>query len=108
MRKAQKRSEISVEDQDFDPTQSFKGIEKEVDPFDTSAAGAVIPGTCLNNLTKYLSKSFQRYYFKESCFMSFAELAEKEEEKPAPVTDQPAAIEHAESIDSDDFDPRAF
>ena len=43
VRKAQKRSEISVEDQDFDPTKSFKVSEVEIDPFDTSAAGAVIP-----------------------------------------------------------------
>ena len=76
VRKAQKRSEISVEDQDFDPTQSFKAKVVEVDPFDTAVAGAVIP-----------------------------ELAEKEVPQQQ---QQESAIQHSESIDSDDFDPRAF
>ena len=44
IRKAKKSSEISVEDQDFDPTSTFKAIEiEEIDPFDTSAATEVIP-----------------------------------------------------------------
>ena len=46
-----------MEDQDFDPTKSFKVSEVEIDPFDTSAAGAVIP-----------------------------ELAEKKQEEKAPET----------------------
>ena len=79
VRKAQKRSEISVEDQDFDPTQSFKAKVVEVDPFDTSVAGAVIP-----------------------------ELAEKEVPQQQQQEESAAAIQHSESIDSDDFDPRAF
>ena len=51
----------------------------EVDPFDTSVAGAVIP-----------------------------ELAEKEVPQQQQQEESAAAIEHSDSIDSDDFDPRAF
>lgn len=42
--KARQRSDLSVEDEDFDPTSTFQKIQKEeFDPFDTSIATAVIP-----------------------------------------------------------------
>jgi hypothetical protein len=42
--KAKQRSDLSVEDIDFDPASTFEQIEKEeYDPFDTSIAGTVIP-----------------------------------------------------------------
>ena len=43
--KARQRSDLSVEDEDFDPTSTFKQVAKDVefDPFDTSIAAAVIP-----------------------------------------------------------------
>ena len=42
VRKA-KKSEVSVEDEDFDPTNTFLSTKEDVDPFDTSIAGQVIP-----------------------------------------------------------------
>jgi hypothetical protein len=43
VRKATRSSEISVEDENFDPTSTFLGTTEEIDPFDTSIAGQVIP-----------------------------------------------------------------
>jgi len=45
IRKAKQRSDLSVEDEDFDPTSTFKQVAKdiELDPFDTTIAAAVIP-----------------------------------------------------------------
>jgi hypothetical protein len=44
VRKAKQRSDLSVEDEDFDPTHTFQQIEKDdFDPFDTTIADSVIP-----------------------------------------------------------------
>ena len=44
VRKAKQRSDLSVEDEDFDPTSTFQQIQKEeFDPFDTTIAESVIP-----------------------------------------------------------------
>ena len=43
VRKAAKTSDVSVEDEDFDPTSTFISCKDEVDPFDTTIAGQVIP-----------------------------------------------------------------
>ena len=34
---------LAVEDDQFDPTSTFQGCKEEVDPFDTTIAGEVIP-----------------------------------------------------------------
>merc|ERR1711953_1351120 len=43
VRKAAKTSDVSVEDENFDPTSTFNNCREEVDPFDTTIAGQVIP-----------------------------------------------------------------
>ena len=43
VRKAAKTSDVSVEDENFDPTSTFNDCIEEVDPFDTTIAGQVIP-----------------------------------------------------------------
>ena len=43
VRKAAKTSDVSVEDENFDPTSTFNSCREEVDPFDTTIAGQVIP-----------------------------------------------------------------
>ena len=43
VRAAIKSSDISVEDEHFDPTSTFHAGKEEVDPFDTTIAGQVIP-----------------------------------------------------------------
>ncbi|XP_040569178.1 uncharacterized protein stnA [Lepeophtheirus salmonis] len=77
VRSVKKLKALSVEDDEFDPTLTFKAakqkIEEELDPFDTSIAGEVIP----------------------------------ELKSPEPPPSPPKqAIETQISTDSDDFDPR--
>ena len=43
MRTAIKSSDIAIEDDQFDPTSTFQDGKEEVDPFDTTIAGEVIP-----------------------------------------------------------------
>lgn len=43
VRKATQSSDLSVEDEHFDPTSTFESTKEEVDPFDTTIAGQVIP-----------------------------------------------------------------
>lgn len=45
VRKAKQRSDLSVEDDDFDPTSTFKQVQQDIDfdPFDTTIVGTVIP-----------------------------------------------------------------
>ena len=89
LRRAEKRSEISVEDDDFDPTATFKkskeiqqSLVEEPDPFDTSVA--------VNALPEEERRAELERRRKE------AEEKARKEQEPSP------------DISDDDFDPRAF
>ena len=79
IRAAKQRTDLSVEDDDFDPTQSFRQAnKKEIDPFDTSVAAAVIP-----------------------------ELETPADDEDKPLTVEPIEKPLPTSLTDDDFDPRA-
>ena len=89
LRRAEKRSEISVEDDDFDPTATFKkskeiqqSLAEEPDPFDTSVAVNALP---------------------EEERRAELERRRKEAEEKARKAQEPSP-----DISDDDFDPRAF
>ena len=87
-RRAEKRSEVSVEDDDFDPTATFKkskeiqqSIAEEPDPFDTSVAVNALP---------------------EEERRAELERRRREAEERARKAQEPSP-----DISDDDFDPRA-
>ena len=89
VRRAEKRTEISVEDDDFDPTATFKkskeiqqSIAEEPDPFDTSVAINALP---------------------EEERLAELEKRRREAEEKARKAQEPSP-----DISDDDFDPRAF
>ena len=96
LRRAEKRSEVSVEDDDFDPTATFKkskeiqqSISEEPDPFDTSVAINALP---------------------EEERQAELERRRREAEEKAREAEEKArkAQEPSPDISDDDFDPRAF
>ena len=118
IRKAKKSSEISVEDQDFDPTSTFKAIEiEEIDPFDTSAATEVIPelkaqaeaeakAKAEEELRKAKEAAEAESKAKERAIAeAAAKLAKIDENKP--LSSEPIAKPLPHSLTDDDFDPRA-
>ena len=118
IRKAKKSSEISVEDQDFDPTSTFKAVEiEEIDPFDTSAATEVIPelkaqaeaeakAKAEEELRKAKEVAEAESKAKERAIAeAAAKLAKIDENKP--LSSEPIAKPLPHSLTDDDFDPRA-
>ena len=83
--KARQRSDLSVEDEDFDPTSTFKQIQKEeFDPFDTSIATSVIPELAENQVEPEPEKP------KEEAVIA--------EEKPTEVVVQPEPPKQLEPL----------
>ena len=98
VRRAEKRSEISVEDEEFDPTAAFKktkelSIQEEADPFDTSVAINALPE---EERKAALEKKRIEAEQAAAAKAAAAAAAAKKAQEPSP------------DISDDDFDPRAF
>ena len=119
VRKAKQSSEISVEDQDFDPTATFKAIEiEEIDPFDTSAATSVIPELRAQAEAEAKAKAEEQERIRKeqeeaaakekerAIAEAAAKLASKVDEDK-PLSNEPIAKPLPHSLTDDDFDPRA-
>ena len=104
VRKAKHSSEISVEDQDFDPTSTFQEIEiEEIDPFDTSAATYVIPE--LRAQAEAEAKAKAEEEERKAIEKAQADAKVKENAIAEAAAKLASKIDE-EFIDKEEFDPR--
>ena len=119
VRKAKQSSDISVEDQDFDPTATFKAIEiEEIDPFDTSAATSVIPELRAQAEAEAKAKAEEEERIrkereeaaakaKERAIAEAAAKLASQVDEDKPLSNEPITKPLPHSLTDDDFDPRA-
>ena len=115
VRKAKQSTEISVEDEDFDPTSNFEAIEKEeIDPFDTSLATFVVPELRAQAEAEAKAKAEEEERKAKEKFeaeaKAIAEAAAKlssQVDEDKPLSTAPIAKPLPHSLTDDDFDPRA-
>jgi hypothetical protein len=125
VRKAKQRSDLSVEDEDFDPTHTFQKVQKDIefDPFDTTIAGTVIPELAEKSEPAPPEPEQQQEEVAAETVVPEPPVVEQEPPKPEPkvlsIDGQqfkilpPArprrspAKRSTVADDDDDFDPRA-
>ena len=119
VRKSKQSTEISVEDQDFDPTATFQAIEiEEIDPFDTSVATSVIPelraqaeaeakAKAEEEERKAREKAEAEAKAKATAIAEAAAKLASQVDENKPLSTEPIDKPLPHSLTDDDFDPRA-